>query len=174
MSDFFIGEIRAFPFGFAPRGWHLCDGSLLQIQQNAALFSLLQTQFGGDGQKTFGLPDLRGRTMLNQVTGSSTYAIGAIGGAETVTFTLTQTQMPVHTHALCGNTATSGLVNTPAGAVPATQASPICYAAQAQSPAKNMAAASLAAVGGGPHNNMQPSLVLNYCISTTGIYPQKD
>jgi microcystin-dependent protein len=172
MADFFIGEIRAFPFGFAPRGWHLCDGSLLQIQQNAALFSLLQTQFGGDGKVQFALPDLRGRTMLNQgTTSSGTYIVGVKGGAEAVA--LDQTQMPVHTHTLYGNTSASGLVNTPSGAVPATPASTI-YAAQAQSPAKNMAAASLSAVGGGPHNNMQPSLVINYCISTTGIYPSRD
>jgi microcystin-dependent protein len=172
MSDFFIGEIRVFPFGRVPTGWHLCDGAVLQIQQNTALFSLLSNKFGGDGKTTFALPDLRGRTMLNQGTiDGRTYAIGVTGGAETVA--LAQTQVPLHTHTFQADKAATGLVATPNNALPAAPTSPTCYAAQAQSPAATMAADSLSTVGGQAHNNMQPSLVLNYCISTTGIYPSR-
>jgi microcystin-dependent protein len=169
--DFFLGEIRAFPFSVVPTGWHLCDGSLLPVGPNQALFSLLGTLYGGDGKTNFGIPDLRGRTMLDfGMQDTHIFTPGKTGGQETVA--LAQTQMPMHSHTMYGDKATSNLAVTPGNALPASPVSPACYADPRSSP-PIMAADSLSSVGGQAHNNMQPSLVLNYCISTTGLYPQK-
>jgi microcystin-dependent protein len=175
--DFFIGEIRAFamaiPGGPAPRGWHVCDGSLLQIVQNQALFALLGNAYGGDGKTNFALPDLRGRAMVSQGPyegGAPAYSVGNAGGVESVA--LGTTQLPPHTHSLNGNT---GIGTAPSAVnnLPAAVATPNVYAATQQG-SNTMAGDSLASSGGGAsHGNMQPSLVINYCIATTGLFPTR-
>src|SRR3954454_5741331 len=118
MSDPFIGELRLFGFNFAPRNWATCDGQLMSISQNTALFSLLGTQYGGNGQTTFALPDLRGRVPKHagQGPGLSTYTIGQVGGTETQT--LSASQMPAHTHAVAAST-DDATTSQPGGKVPA-------------------------------------------------------
>ena len=174
MSEPFVGQVIAVGFNFAPVGWALCQGQLLPISQNAALFSLLGTTYGGDGQSTFGLPDLRGRAALGmgQGSGLQPYVLGQPGGVESVT--LTANQFASHTHALqAAATATtptpgSGVVlGTPAAATPiyATGAGiGTTLAPSAVSPATG---------GGGPHENRQPSLTINYIISLFGIFPSQ-
>lgn len=163
--DPFVGEIRLFPFGFTPTGWAACEGQLLQIQTNNALFSLLGTQFGGDGRTTFGLPDLRGRTPL--ASNATTYRQGVAGGE--ATHALTIAEMPAHNH-----TATGSLT-------PIVEVSPVGNTwgafAGAFNPASNvtMHAAAIGTAGAGvPHNNMQPYLAMNFCIATSGIYPPRN
>ena len=179
--DSFIGEIRVCAFPFAPDGWALCDGSVLQISQNAALYSLLGTKFGGDGSKTFGLPDLRGRTMLGQWGG---YNIGTKGGTESVT--LTSENMPQHNHLLCvSNTpanapnvgastnrvlAASNIYNPPP---PGPSAPPKKLYANADNSNALQSSACTPVGGGGAHNNMQTSLVINFMIATKGLYPPR-
>ncbi|RZK58402.1 MAG: phage tail protein [Hymenobacter sp.] len=178
--DPFVGEIRAFGFNFAPRAWAPCQGQLLSIAQNTALFSLLGTTYGGNGQTTFGLPDLRGRLIVNPGTGAglSTYNIGQLGGIENETLQLTE--LPAHIHTLgAGLTVTTssaaGTSSTPAGNVLAVLNTVQHYST---SPDAQMAAGSIAgtatAVGSGtPHSNLMPYLCINYCISLTGIFPQR-
>jgi microcystin-dependent protein len=166
--DPFIGEIRLVPFMFAPRGWALCAGQLLPINQNQALFALLGTNFGGDGKQTFALPDLRGRVAVGagQGAGGSSYPLGSTGGEETVK--LTVGQLPAHSHRV---RASSGAATTknPVGAVPA--------AGGAYTAAQNgqMSTAMLANSGAGQaHDNRQPYLSLNYIIALQGIFPSQD
>jgi microcystin-dependent protein len=167
VSDPFIGEIRLVPFAFAPRGWALCEGQLLPINQNQALFSLLGTYYGGDGRTTFALPDLRGRVPVgagDAVTGTA-YALGAVGGQETVK--LTASQLPSHTHAVW---AWKGAPTTkrPTGAVPAGAG------AYGASQDVKMGAKMIGRTGGGQaHDNRQPYLCLNYIIALQGIYPAR-
>ena len=163
----FIGEIRLVPFNFAPRGWAICDGQLLPINQNQALFALLGTEYGGDGRTTFALPDLRGRVALGagQASSGSSYALGATGGQETVA--LTMRQLPGHSHAVH---ASSGAATTknPATAFPAGGGA---YAAQRN---VRMKAAMIGQTGGGEwHENRQPYLCLNYIIALQGIFPAR-
>lgn len=175
MTDPFIGEIRINAFDYAPNGWASCNGQTLPIQQNAALFSLIGAYFGAD-KTTFNLPDLRGRTPLgffsNSITlnGLSQYAMGTRGGTETVT--LTTAQFPAHTHQLTANTAAGNSVN-PTGCTYA-QTSENIYAPATPN---NMAAlnnTTLSSAGGNaPHTNMQPYLVLNFCIALLGYYPPR-
>jgi len=173
--DFYLGEIRAFacnvPGGPAPSGWYVCDGSVLQVAQNQALFSLLRNAYGGDGIKTFALPDLRGRAMLSQgrvpATGT-TYTVGQQGGTETVA--LTTAQMPLHSHSLTASTS-AATAATPVGNLPALTTTPSLSYAATQNPQATLAADALGSSGGAAHNNVQPSLVINYCIATTGLYP---
>lgn len=175
--DFYLGEIRAFacnvPGGPAPRGWHVCDGSVLQVAQNQALFSLLRNAYGGDGVKTFALPDLRGRAMLSQgqvpATGT-VYVVGKQGGTETVA--LTTAQMPQHSHNLTASTG-AATAATPVGNLPAMTTTPNLSYAAAQNAQATLAADALGSCGGAAHNNMQPSLVINYCIATVGLYPTR-
>lgn len=168
----FVGEIRAFGFGIIPRGWALCDGSTLPIQQNAALFSLLGTTYGGDGVRTFQIPDLRGRTSVGQGRGQDgqDYPLGRVAGQENVA--LTVDQIPPHIHQLSCASAT-GTSNDAAGALPAS--SPTTTSAYAALPVTGaMAANALAPAGASAaHNNMQPSLVVNYCIALIGIFPTR-
>ena len=177
--DPFIGEIRAVGFNFAPRGWALCQGQLLAISQNTALFSLLGTTYGGDGRTTFGLPDLRSRLIVQpgQGAGLSAYTLGQLSGSETQTLALNQ--MPAHTHTLTGVTvnanSTAGSSTTPTGNVPALDTGVQHYAS---SPDVQMAAGSVAgtttAVGGGtPHSNTMPSLGMYYVIALQGIFPPR-
>ncbi|MDP9118556.1 MAG: tail fiber protein [Actinomycetota bacterium] len=171
MTEPFLGELRLFGFNFAPLGWAFCSGQLLPIDQNTALFSLLGTQYGGNGQTTFALPDLRGRVPISmgQGPGLSNYDIGEASGTETVT--LNATQMPAHTHGVIAN---GGPASTgrPDNAVPARAPSNV-YASAPSGTAMN--AGMISSSGGNqPHNNLQPFLVLNWCIALQGIYPSRN
>ena len=170
MSDPFVGEIRVFPFNFAPEGWALCNGQLLPISQNAALFSLLGTQFGGDGKSNFSLPNLQGSVPINQGSGAglTEREMGEVGGAPTVT--LTVAEIPKHSHAV--DCAATGTNDDPLDAVFAGSQAGDAYAPPGTM--VNMNAAAVAQAGGSqPHNNMPPFLVLNFCISLKGIFPSR-
>lgn len=166
MADPFIGEIKPFAFNWAPRYWSTCDGQLLQISQNSALYSLLGIRYGGNGSTNFNLPDLRGRVPLHF---SGSYPQGSAGGTEAVL--LLPNQVPVHGHTLRGNNA-QGVTNSPAGnAWGGIDASNPAYAAPANPVA--MAAGAVASLGSNTHGNVQPSLVLNFCIALYGIFPSR-
>lgn len=164
MSDAFVGEIRMFAGNFAPLGWAICDGSVVPIAGNDALFALIGNTYGGDGQTTFGLPDLRGRAPLHR---SSTYPIGSQGGTETVT--LTSNQMPLHTHTANASNVTGTAAN-PENAVWSVSFYTAYSTDQAPSAAMNPQAVS-AAGGSQPHENMMPFVVVSYIICTAGNYP---
>ena len=169
MSEPFYGEIVLFAGNFAPRGWAFCEGQILSIAQNTALFSLLGTTYGGNGQTTFALPDLRGRAPIHpsQGPGLSPHTLGQSGGSESVT--LTQQEMPTHIHAAAGST---GAVNTtrPTNAVPAKGGS---YTTA--NPDTTMSSQAIKPAGGSqPHSNMPPYLALNYIICIEGIYPSRN
>jgi len=177
MSDPFIGEIRMFAGNFAPRGWALCNGQLLPISQNTALFSILGTTYGGNGQTTFGLPDLRGRVALHpgQGPGLSPYTLGEQGGSESVT--LLTTNMPAHTHMVNAST-TNATAPAPTNGI---LASPLDSNAGAglgyvtTSPNTQMAPNSIAPSGGSqPHENRQPYNCVNYIIALQGIFPSRN
>lgn len=179
MSDPFVAEIRMFPFNFAPKGWATCDGQLMPISQNTALFSLLGTNYGGDGKSTFALPDLQGSAPMHpgQGQGLSQRFLGEMGGADNIT--LITTEIPFHTHNAQVST-TTATAATPTGNVPAriafntgTQSGAgVAYSANA--PTVQMAPQALAPAGGGlPHNNLQPYLTLTFCIAMQGIFPAR-
>jgi microcystin-dependent protein len=174
MQDPWLGEIALVAFNFAPVGWAMCNGQLLSIAQNTALFSLLGTTYGGDGQKTFALPDLRSRVPLHfgQGTGLSSYSLGQAVGVESVT--LQTQQIPAHTHAYTPQASTTGgTAVSPAGALWATSATGDTIYRTGASNA-SMAAQSLGQTGGGqPHENRQPTLALNYIIALQGIFPSR-
>jgi microcystin-dependent protein len=180
MANPFLAEIRPFPYNFAPVGWAFCQGQILSIAQNTALFAVIGTQFGGNGTSTFALPNLQGSVPIGQGQGAglSPVAIGAVSGAENVT--LQTAQMAAHTHSL------------PAAASSATATTPAANVAPAeghgggrggtfnvntytsQGPSVTLAPGAVAATGGGqPHNNIQPSLVVNWCIALQGIFPTR-
>lgn len=172
MAEPFLGEIRMVGFNFAPRGWAFCDGQLLSIAQNTALFSLLGTFYGGDGRTNFGLPELRGRFPMHQGNGPSLASrrIGDRGGSEREV--LSAGQLPAHNHTLnCASG--SGNQNSPVGAFPAVVNSLTIK------PYSDEAGASMndAAVSGGggsqPHNNLPPFLSVNFVIALRGIYPSR-
>lgn len=178
MSDAFIGEIKLFSGSYAPQGWHLCDGTLLAINNNQVLYSLIGTQYGGDGVATFGLPDLRGRVPVGQGQGTnlSPRALANKGGSETVT--LTPAQLPAHTHAWQVSTG-NGTTNVPGSAVmlakpTGTTNSYTLYRAPNESGLTTTAGPSdMIGVAGGnaPHSNIMPSMALFYIICTDGLYP---
>ena len=176
MSVPFIGEIRLFGFNFAPVGWQACNGALLQISQNETLFALLGTTYGGDGQATFGVPDLRGRIPIHQGQGPglSNYVIGQVAGAETVT--LTAQQMPSHTHALGASTAAATTVAPSNTVVPGAISGDTMYAADLTgATAVAMSAQSTTTAGGAqPHDNTMPTLVANWCVASEGIFPSQN
>jgi microcystin-dependent protein len=168
----FLGEIRSFGFGYPPVGWMLCDGSVLAISQNTALFAILGTLYGGDGARTFALPDLRGRNAIGMGTGPglSARVIGQTGGA--VQHTLLEAEAPAHVHTLQATAAAT--TGTPGpGTLPAdTGTAGAAYKAPGTVVA--MAPGLLSAAGGGqPHENRQPALGLNYAICTNGIFPTR-
>lgn len=167
----YIGQISMAGFNFAPRGWALCNGQLLSIAQNTALFSLLGTTYGGDGRVTFGLPNLQGRVPVHQGTGQglTPRVMGETSGSETVT--LISTQMPMHNHLVNVTSADSTSKNPTNGFLGGT-ASPI-YAAGSNGNTLNPQAVSLAG-GNQPHNNMQPYQVVNFIIALTGIFPSRN
>lgn len=170
MSQPFLGEVKLISWNFPPKGWAFCNGALLPINQNQALFSLLGTQYGGDGRVTFGLPDMRGRAPLH--TGSG-FIIGQIGGEENHTLTLQE--MPTHNHTV-PSTSTAGNITKPlAPAVPAQNAPNQLYAGTNPVTGVTMNPAMVQTVGGNQaHPNMQPFLVLNYVIALQGIFPSRN
>lgn len=167
--DPFVAEIRIFPFNFAPKGWAFCNGQLLPISQNTALFSLLGTVYGGDGKSTFALPDLQGSAAMHpgQGQGLSQRFLGEQSGSESVT--LLESEMPAHNHGMVG-VEDDGSFLTPQNMLLA--AGNQMYAA---TPAGGqLAPQGLAPAGGSlPHNNMQPYLTLNYCIALQGVFPAR-
>ena len=172
MADPFVAEIRIFPFNFAPRGWAWCDGQLLPLSQNTALFSLLGTTYGGNGKSNFALPDLQGRAPMHpgQGPGLSLHDLGETGGSETVT--LLESEIPSHSHAILAQGAV-GDTNLPAGnaisrTIGATPYQPTGGAIV------SMAAQSLAPAGGDqPHNNLQPYLTFYFNIALQGVFPPR-
>jgi len=166
MSDPFVGEIRLFAGNFAPSGWALCQGQLLAIAENDVLFTLIGTTYGGDGQSTFALPNLAGRIPMHAGGG---YVQGELTGSETVT--LTAAQIPQHTHAMHASTATAD-VTTPGGALLATTG----VASYDPGPGTTaMASGAVGPAGGSqPHDNMAPTLTVNYIISLFGIFPSQN
>ena len=164
MAEPFLSEIRIMSFGFAPKGWAHCNGQLLPINQNQALFSLLGTNYGGDGRVNFALPDLQGRVPIHAGSG---FTLGQRGGEQA--HTLSQSEIPTHTHVLAG-TASDATQPLPTGALLARQAPANPYAAPNALTA--MSAASVQNVGGSQaHLNMQPFLALNFSIALQGIFP---
>lgn len=173
MSDPFVAEIRIFPFNFAPKGWAFCDGQLLPISQNTALFSLLGTTYGGNGQSTFALPDLQGRAPMHhgQGPGLSLRDLGESGGSETET--LLESQMPAHRHTLSVQQV-PGDSATPAGNVYARSVGATPYRDAAGAGLQEMAPQALASSGGSAaHNNMQPYTTCHFCIALQGIFPPR-
>jgi microcystin-dependent protein len=170
-----MGEIRLFPYPRgAPSDWHLCDGTLLSIAEYDALYTLLGTNYGGDGVTTFGLPDLRGRIPIHQGTGIglSTYVLGQSSGSETVT--LTTQQMPAHPHIEVASTA-AGNSASPTGNITATIPGAAFYGQQGDGTAYSLPANTIGNTGSNlPHENTAPTLTLNYCIALYGIYPQQN
>jgi microcystin-dependent protein len=177
MSTPYIGEIRIFAFGSrgAPNGWQLCDGSLLPISQNNALFALIGTTYGGDGQTTFAVPDMRGRIPIHQGTGPglSNYVIGQKSGTETVT--VLATQMPAHTHTLALTTS-AATVDAPSGTVvPGAISGDTLYTNSTAGLTRVAMSASSTSQSGGsqPHNNLMPTVTVSYCMATQGIFPSQ-
>lgn len=167
--DPFVAEIRIFPFNFAPRGWAWCDGQLLPLSQNTALFSLLGTTYGGDGKSTFALPNLQGSAPMHpgQGPGLSLHDLGETGGSQTVS--LLESEMPSHNHGLRAIN-DDGLSETPIGNTPAKNK---FYDNTGQAPA-TMSPQALAPAGGDqPHNNMQPYLTFYFNIALQGVFPPR-
>jgi microcystin-dependent protein len=176
MADPFVAEIRIFPFNFAPKGWAFCDGQLLPISQNTALFSLLGTFYGGDGKSTFALPNLQGSAALHQGQGPglSQYFLGQQGGAQFVT--LIQSEMPGHIHNVGMANAGNGDSLTPVGntwaSVPSGRGFLLTY--HSGPPTAQVLATSILPAGASlPHNNMQPYLTLSFCIALQGVFPAR-
>jgi microcystin-dependent protein len=172
--DPFVAEIRIFPFNFAPKGWAWCDGQILPLSQNTALFSLLGTTYGGDGKSNFALPDLQGRAPMHpgQGPGLSLHDLGETGGSETVS--LLESEIPSHSHSLMSQGAT-GNRTTPVGNSVARVSGATPYIAAAPAPPLvTMSDQALAPAGGDqPHNNMQPYLTCYFCIALQGVYPPR-
>ena len=169
----FVGEVRMFAGNFAPRGWAFCDGQLLAVSQNDALFSLLGTIYGGDGRTTFGLPDLRGRLPVHAGTGPGLMPVnlGQKAGVEKVT--LQTSQLPSHTHAMraSNDVADQG---APSNAVVPAQVSGLTLFRSDAAPNASFATEAITARGGNqPHNNLQPFLCVNFIIALVGIYPSR-
>jgi len=175
-QDPFIGEVRMFAGNFAPRGWALCDGQLLPIAQNTALFSILGTTYGGDGRTNFALPDLRGRVPVHagQGPGLSNKPLGSRGGSETVTLTINQ--MPVHHHlAQLNADSTVAVSDRPAEGLPARNAAATPQYGTVANTNLNNAAITINNAGGSQaHPNMQPYITINYIIALQGIFPSRN
>lgn len=181
MSDQFVAEIRIFPFNFPPTGWAFCNGQLMPISQNTALFSLLGTTYGGDGKSTFALPDMQGNAPMQpgQGQGLSQRFLGEMSGVESVT--LLQSEIPIHTHSVQALPAASqqptASPNTMANGawVQGSQFGVVQqYTTNLAAPTVTMGAQAITVAGGSlPHNNMQPYLTLNFCIALQGIFPSR-
>jgi microcystin-dependent protein len=173
MADPFVAEIRIFPFNFPPKGWAFCDGQLLPLSQNTALFSLLGTFYGGDGKSTFALPDLQGSVPMHQGQGQglSQRFLGEQSGSESVT--LLVSEMPFHTHTLQAFATPADLKEPQDGAVLTRNQNGAIYN-PAVAPLVTMAPQALTPAGGSlPHNNMMPYLTLNFCIAMQGVFPAR-
>jgi microcystin-dependent protein len=171
--DPFVAEIRIFPFNFAPKGWAFCDGQVLPLSQNTALFSLLGTTYGGDGKSNFALPNMQGNVPMHpgQGPGLSLHDLGETGGAETVS--LLESEIPAHSHSL-NAAAPPGVVfaGDPTTAIARSSGGAIYQTSNAGLVQMNPSA--IAPAGGDqPHNNMQPYLTLNFCIALQGVYPPR-
>jgi microcystin-dependent protein len=174
MDEPFIGAICMYGFNFAPKGWATCDGQILQISQNSALFSLLGTTYGGNGVQTFALPDLRGRVPVHQGTArtGTVYTMGEVAGEETVTLAISQ--MPTHNHIVEANS-NPGDTGAPGGAIFANSgATDREYLASGQANVAMSPSIISASGGNQPHDNMQPFLTINYCIALYGIFPSRN
>ena len=174
MSDPFVAEIRMFPFNFAPKGWAFCDGQLLPLSQNTALFSLLGTTYGGDGKSTFALPDLQGSVPMQpgQGQGLSLRDLGQMSGSQFVT--LLESEMPAHTHFVMAQNIALGGVAQPAATTTLNRpASGNLFNLASPTPTP-MAFQEISIAGGSlPHNNMQPYLTVNFCIALQGVFPPR-
>lgn len=181
--EVYLGSIQPFAFQFAPRGWAFCSGQLLPLQQNTALFSLIGVTYGGNGQQTFGLPNLNGRTALGQgaSTAGGNFVMGQAAGVASET--LIQSQMPQHTHGLMGTTS-AATTATPGNTVmlaaangsDPTSGDAVTVQIYGPSPGSSMLAPQSIAPAGNslPFSIMQPYLVINYCIATSGIFPSRN
>ena len=169
MSSPFIGEIRMFGGNFAPVGWAFCNGALIPISENDALFNLIGTTYGGDGQNTFALPDLQSRVPIHVGPG---FALGQSGGVESVT--LTTSQIPAHSHVpQCFSNAQGGSLNTPQNGLWASSTTGSLYVS-GTAPTNAMSADACGSAGGSqPHDNMLPFLVVNFIISLFGVFPSQ-
>jgi microcystin-dependent protein len=174
MADPFVAEIRVFGFNFPPRGWAQCNGQFMPISQNTALFSLVGTTYGGDGRSTFALPDLQDRAALHQGQGQglSMHVLGETGGEQAVT--LLTSEMPVHSHTLQARANTGDLqAPAPARGLARSDGGTI-YQSNVSSNLVPMAPQGLSVAGSSlPHNNMPPTLVLNFCIALQGVFPPR-
>jgi microcystin-dependent protein len=174
MANPFVAEIRIFPFNFAPKGWAFCDGQILPLSQNTALFSLLGTTYGGDGKSNFALPDMQGNAPMHpgQGPGLSLHDLGETGGSDTVT--LLESEMPSHNHNFVGSTV-SAAAPTPGPTVTLGKSNGIAaYSNQVSSGLTPLADVAIAPAGGDqPHNNLMPYLTLNFCIALQGVYPPR-
>jgi microcystin-dependent protein len=171
MANPFLAEIRIFPFNFAPKGWAFCDGQLLPISQNTALFSLLGTTYGGDGKTNFALPDMQGNAPMHpgQGPGLTLHDEGETGGSDTVM--LLQSEMPVHSHSLMAQTF---LGDDPSPAQESLARSANHYQTNTTQNVVAMADSAVGVTGGGqPHNNLMPYLTLNFCITLQGVFPPR-
>lgn len=174
MSDPFVAEVRIFPFNFAPKGWAWCDGQILPLSQNTALFSLLGTTYGGDGKSNFALPDLQSRAPMHpgQGPGLSLHDLGETGGSETVS--LLQSEIPSHSHTLrCTvEDATQGTLSN--GVTISTSTGGSLYQSTTNTNLVPMSPQALSPAGGDfPHNNMQPYLTFYFCIALQGVFPPR-
>ena len=166
MAQPYVGEVRMFAGNFAPAGWMFCEGQLLPISENETLFQLIGTTYGGDGESTFALPDLRGRIPIHQGNG---FILAETGGAEEIT--LTVQQIPAHTHAAMGSTS-AATSSSPANNVPARASTALVFPYGTDQPLTNLGPSAVAPSGGSqPHNNFQPYLCVNFIISLFGIFP---
>ena len=173
MADPFVAEIRIFPFNFAPKGWAWCDGQLLPLSQNTALFSLLGTTYGGNGKSNFALPDLQGRAPMHpgQGPGLSLHDLGETGGSETVT--LLESEIPDHAHSLRAATDIADLQTPSAARVLARSQNANAYRNTSQSLTPLAPDALTPAGGDQPHNNLQPYLTFYFCIAMQGVFPPR-
>jgi microcystin-dependent protein len=175
MSDQFVAEVRIFPFNFPPVGWAFCDGQLMPISQNTALFSLLGTYYGGDGKSTFGLPNLQDSSPMQQGPaqgGLSERDLGETGGSDAVT--LLTSEMPAHTHTIT-TMSDPGTLQTPGpDRMLARSANATAYQSNTTTNLQNMSLNQLATIGQSlPHSNLQPYLTLSFCIALQGIFPPR-
>jgi microcystin-dependent protein len=173
VADPFVAEIRIFPFNFAPTGWAICDGQLLPLSQNTALFSLLGTTYGGDGKSTFALPNMQGNAPMHpgQGPGLSLHDLGEAGGSQTVS--LLESEIPAHSHGLMATTVTgTKSVPTDSSLARTSGATPYLPPAGAQTTAMSGNAVTPAG-GDQPHNNMQPYLTMNFCLALQGVFPPR-
>ena len=172
--DPFVAEIRIFPFNFAPKGWAFCDGQILPLSQNTALFSLLGTTYGGDGKSNFALPNMQGNAPMHpgQGPGLSLHDLGETSGSDTVT--LLESEIPSHSHTVQSFAGTGNRL-TPGGNSISRETGATTYVPSPPAqPPVNMADQTITPAGGDqPHNNMMPYLTLNFCIALQGVYPPR-